>query len=58
MARYKVAGKPEHKLALELTRAETAYAADPTLENKEKLDEAYRAWWRGPGSLLARIAEL
>ena len=58
MARYKVADKPEHRLALELTEAETAYAAEPTPENKDRLEEAYRAWWRSPSSLLARIAEL
>ena len=50
MARHKIAGKPEYRLALELTEAETAFAAEPTRENLDRVEEAYRAWWRGPSN--------
>ena len=58
MVRHKIAGKPEGRLARELVAAEAAFAADPTEENAEKVREAYRAWYRSQGGLLARIADL
>ena len=44
MARHKIAGKPEYRLALELTEAETAYAAEPTREKLRRI----KTDWKKP----------